>query len=90
MVDVTYRGGGMDGVTSNAASEATLQRLVALMEKGSKGGGAATEKMANDVKTKGVAISKEDNPEYKERVEWMVDSLSNDTKGLAKGGVAAQ
>ena len=57
MVDVTYRGGGMDGVTSNAASEATLQRLVALMEKGSKGGGSATEKMANDVKTKGIGIS---------------------------------
>ena len=50
MAEVTYRGGGMDGVTSNAASEATLQRLVALMEKGSKGGGAATEKMANDAK----------------------------------------
>ena len=28
MVQVTYQGGGMDGVTSNAASEATLQQLL--------------------------------------------------------------
>jgi hypothetical protein len=52
-VEVTYRGGGMDGVTSNAASEATLARLVALMEK--KGGnGGAVSKMAGDVQSKGV------------------------------------
>jgi len=39
MAEITYRGGQMDGVTSNAASEATLQRLVQLMEKGSTGDG---------------------------------------------------
>jgi hypothetical protein len=80
MVDVTYRGGGMDGVTSNAASEATLQRLVALMEKGSKGGGAATEKMANDVKTKGVAISKEDNKATAEGTEAKKDATKAQKK----------
>lgn len=80
MVDVTYRGGGMDGVTSNAASEATLQRLVALMEKGSKGGGSATEKMANDVKTKGIGISKKDNQATAEGTEAKKDATKAQKK----------
>ena len=80
MVDVTYRGGGMDGVTSNAASEATLQRLVALMEKGSKGGGSATEKMANDVKTKGIGISKQDNQATAEGTEAKKDATKAQKK----------
>ena len=33
MVEVTYRGGNMDGITSNAASEATLLKLLAKMDK---------------------------------------------------------
>ena len=40
MVQVTYQGGGMDGVTSNAASEATLQLLVKSLGGGSGGAGA--------------------------------------------------
>ena len=41
MVQVTYQGGGMDGVTSNAASEATLQLLLkALSGQGGAGSGA--------------------------------------------------
>jgi len=39
MVEVNYRGGGMDGVTSNAASEATLLRVLKALESGGKGGG---------------------------------------------------
>ena len=38
MVEVTYRGGNMDGITSNAASEATLLKLLAKMDKGAGGG----------------------------------------------------
>ena len=47
MVEVNYRGGGMDGVTSNAASEATLLRLLSAIEKGGggSGGGAGAQKM---------------------------------------------
>ena len=41
MVQVTYQGGGMDGVTSNAASEATLQLLLKALS--GKGGGAGAE-----------------------------------------------
>ena len=50
MVEVNYRGGGMDGVTSNAASEATLLRLLSAMEKGGggSGGGAGAQKMYNN------------------------------------------
>lgn len=41
MVQVTYQGGGMDGVTSNAASEATLQLLLkAISGQGGNTGGA--------------------------------------------------
>jgi len=69
MAEITYRGGQMDGVTSNAASEATLQRLVQLMEKGSTGGGSATEKMANAVKTKGIGIAQKDNKATQEGTE---------------------
>ena len=78
-VEVTYRGGGMDGVTSNAASEATLARLVALMEK--KGGnGGAVSKMAGDVQSKGVKIQTEDNKATQESTE----STKDQTKAQVK------
>ena len=40
MVQVTYQGGGMDGVTSNAASEATLQQLLKALGGSGTGAGA--------------------------------------------------
>ena len=46
MVEVTYRGGNMDGITSNAASEAPLLKLLAKMDKGA-GGGA--QRCAEDI-----------------------------------------
>lgn len=48
MVEVNYRGGGMDGVTSNAASEATLLRLLAAIEKGGGGGGGSGGKIQQE------------------------------------------
>ena len=90
MAEITYRGGQMDGVTSNAASEATLQRLVQLMEKGSTGGGSATEKMANAVKTKGIGLAQKDNKATQEGTEATqkqtkaTTSLTQKTKNFAK------
>ena len=43
MVEVVYRGGNMDGITSNAASEATLLKLLAKIGKGSGAGNKAQE-----------------------------------------------
>ena len=73
MAEVTYRGGGMEGVTSNAASEATLQRLIQIMEKGNSGGGAATQKMANAVQKEGIALDKKDNTATKDGTEATQD-----------------
>ena len=90
MAEVTYRGGQMDGVTSNAASEATLQRLIQLMEKGGSGGGAATQKMANAVQKEGIALDKKDNTATKDGTEATENqtkattTLTQKTKNFAK------
>lgn len=52
MVQVTYQGGGMDGVTSNAASEATLQLLLKALS--GKGGGAGVQDAYNKAQNKGM------------------------------------
>ena len=48
MVQVTYQGGGMDGVTSNAASEATLQLLLKALGGGGGGAGAGAQDAYNN------------------------------------------
>ena len=62
MVQVTYQGGGMDGVTSNAASEATLQLLLKAL--GGSGGGAGAGGAGGDDK----AIRLKDLIAYLERL----------------------
>ena len=51
MVEVTYRGGNMDGITSNAASEATLQKILKALGKG--GGGGDAQSLFNKAQEKG-------------------------------------
>ena len=54
MVQVTYQGGGMDGVTSNAASEATLQLLLKALGGGGGGAGAGAQDAYNKAQKSGV------------------------------------
>ena len=56
MVEVTYRGGNMDGITSNAASEATLELLVKAMS--AKGGGSGAQGLYNKAQKTGTAEMK--------------------------------
>jgi len=60
MVQVTYQGGGMDGVTSNAASEATLQLLLKALGSGGGGGGGAQDAY-NKAQKAGILHQKQDN-----------------------------
>lgn len=61
MVQVTYQGGGMDGVTSNAASEATLQLLLKALGSGGGGGGGGAQDAYNKAQKTGVLNQKQDN-----------------------------
>ena len=61
MVQVTYQGGGMDGVTSNAASEATLQLLVKSLGGGSGGAGAGASAEYNKAQKAGTVGQKAAN-----------------------------
>ena len=61
MVQVTYQGGGMDGVTSNAASEATLQLLLKALGGGGGGAGAGAQDAYNKAQKSGVLHQKQDN-----------------------------
>ena len=61
MVQVTYQGGGMDGVTSNAASEATLQLLVKSLGGGSGGAGAGASAEYNKAQKAGTIGQKAAN-----------------------------
>lgn len=92
MVEVNYRGGGMDGVTSNAASEATLLRLLSAIEKGGggSGGGAGAQKMYNKAvadgfktKTKDTDATK-DGTKAQEQNTSAVQRASNAVKNFAK------
>ena len=53
MVQVTYQGGGMDGVTSNAASEATLQSILKALS-GKGGGTGGVQDAYNKAQSKGL------------------------------------
>ena len=61
MVQVTYQGGGMDGVTSNAASEATLQLLLKALGSGGGGGGGGAQDAYNKAQKAGVLNQKQNN-----------------------------
>lgn len=66
MVQVTYQGGGMDGVTSNAASEATLQLLLKALGGGGGGAGAGAQDAYNKAQKAGVLHQKQDTKATKE------------------------
>ena len=55
MVEVIYRGGNMDGITSNAASEATLLKLLAKLGGASSGGGKDAQNLYNEAQKKGTS-----------------------------------
>ena len=82
MVQVTYQGGGMDGVTSNAASEATLQLLLKAL--GSGGGGGAASDLANKAQKAGMLGTKANTKATKGQTEATGDqtkATNKSTKG---------
>ena len=89
MVEVTYRGGNMDGITSNAASEATLQKLLAAMGKSGGGAkdlhGAASKKTAAELKkmaaaTKGATEARKGDTDATKDHTKQVDKTSSTHK----------
>ena len=93
MVEVTYRGGNMDGITSNAASEATLQKLVAAMGKSGGGAkdlhGAASKKTAAELKkmaaaTKGATEARKGDTDATKDHTKQVDKSTSSLKKLSR------
>ena len=78
MVQVTYQGGGMDGVTSNAASEATLQLLLKAL--GSGGGGGAASDLANKAQKAGMLGTKANTKATKGQTEATGDQTKATNK----------
>lgn len=94
MVQVTYQGGGMDGVTSNAASEATLQALLKALGSGGGGGAGGAQDQYTKAQKAGILGQKNLNKETKGTTE-SVGGLGNASNkasralksigGMAKG-----
>ena len=90
MVEVVYRGAGMDGVTSNAASEATLLKLLQNFSKG--GGDSGKLQKLHDAATtadtkatkKGTKATEEDTSKTKEH-SLAVRAAAGVIKELAAG-----
>ena len=83
MVEVVYRGEGMDGVTSNAASEATLLKLLEAFGKGG-GDSGALDKLAQASKRRDTKDIKDHSKRTKEDSEATAEH-SLLTRGAIKG-----